>query len=196
MAPGTASTCCSIPRPRGRASSAPPHATSSIGTSMCGGLPWRISRGAPLRRCHRCHLRRLRLWRPFLANMEEVLEFMVLLEVEVFNPAEEPLLGPSSRSSARKPRRSWPNNKAAQERERETSIQQGRKVRASMGAPLSLRSGKQRIVLQVCEGGRGACDDVCPQGRSHACQFCLGPHPNSECSQKGKKGGKGKGAHK
>ena len=64
------------------------------------------------------------------------------------------------------------------------------------GPPYRYDRENNEICFKFAKGGRGACDDVCPQGRSHACQFCLGPHPNSECSQKGKKGGKGKGAHK
>ena len=66
----------------------------------------------------------------------------------------------------------------------------------SGGPPYRYDRDNNEICFKFAKGGRGACDDVCPQGRSHSCQFCLGPHPNSECSQKGKKGGKGKNAHK
>ena len=63
------------------------------------------------------------------------------------------------------------------------------------------RDGNQ-ICFKFSKGRAGDCPDPCPNGRSHSCQICLGPHPNSECSKskgsgKGNKGGgKGKGKGK
>ena len=48
--------------------------------------------------------------------------------------------------------------------------------------------------VQICytfaKGQPGACSEPCPNQRCPSYQFCLGPHPNSQCLKKG--GGKGK----
>ena len=61
------------------------------------------------------------------------------------------------------------------------------------GPPFRYDRDGVEICYKFAKGGRGGCDDVCPNGRSHCCQNCLGPHPNSECKNKkgGKAGGKG-----
>ena len=65
------------------------------------------------------------------------------------------------------------------------------------GPPYRVDREGHEICYKFAKGGRGSCEDVCPQGRSHVCQFCLGPHPNAECTKKGSsKGGKNKGHHK
>ena len=56
--------------------------------------------------------------------------------------------------------------------------------------PFRYDRDNNELCFKFAKGGRGACEDVCPQGRVHACQWCLGPHPNSECNKKG--GGKNK----
>ena len=44
------------------------------------------------------------------------------------------------------------------------------------------RNGKE-----ICYGyNNGNCKGVCPQGRSHVCQRCLGNHPAIDCKSKGK----------
>ena len=60
------------------------------------------------------------------------------------------------------------------------------------GPPFRYDRDGVEICYKFAKGGRGGCDDVCPNGRSHCCQNCLGPHPNNECKKgKGKSGGKG-----
>ena len=62
------------------------------------------------------------------------------------------------------------------------------------------REGNQ-VCFKFAKGKAGDCPDPCPSGRAHACQVCLGPHPNSECpkgkgNNSSKGGGKGKGKRK
>ena len=60
------------------------------------------------------------------------------------------------------------------------------------------REGRQ-VCFAFAKGAVGACSEPCPQGRSHCCQYCLGPHPNSQCpkaSEKGAGRGRGKGKGK
>lgn len=56
------------------------------------------------------------------------------------------------------------------------------------------RDGNQ-ICFAFAKGALGACPEPCKNQRSHCCQYCLGAHPNSQCTQKPngqKPGGKGK----
>ena len=62
---------------------------------------------------------------------------------------------------------------------------------------ITSREGTE-VCFTFAKGARDQCSEPCPGGRAHVCQFCLGPHRNSECSRannqggKGGKGGKGK----
>ena len=46
------------------------------------------------------------------------------------------------------------------------------------------------ICYKFAKEGRGACSDVCPNGRAHVCLLCLQPHPSFKCSKYKKGGGK------
>ena len=55
------------------------------------------------------------------------------------------------------------------------------------------RDGRQ-VCFAFATGAVGACSESWCQGRSHCCQYCLGPHPNAQCPKASEKGaGKGKG---
>ena len=62
---------------------------------------------------------------------------------------------------------------------------------------ITSREGTE-VCFTFAKGARDQCSVPCPGGRAHVCQFCLGPHRNSECSRannqggRGGKGGKGK----
>ena len=48
------------------------------------------------------------------------------------------------------------------------------------------RFGLDRNGKEICYGfHNGACKGVCPRGRSHVCQLCLGNHPMTDCKTKG-----------
>ena len=49
------------------------------------------------------------------------------------------------------------------------------------------REGNQ-ICFKFSKGQPGACAEPCPDGRTHF-QFCLGAHPNVQCSKAPSKGG-------
>eukprot|EP00971_Amphidinium_carterae_P257860 5118357-Amphidinium_carterae.1 len=48
------------------------------------------------------------------------------------------------------------------------------------------------VALCFAFHGRG-CNEPCPAGRVHACQYCLGPHKNSACPTRNTESAKGKG---
>ncbi len=48
------------------------------------------------------------------------------------------------------------------------------------------RFGLDRNGKEICYGfNNGTCKGVCPRGRSHVCQLCLGNHPMTDCKTKG-----------
>ena len=51
------------------------------------------------------------------------------------------------------------------------------------------RDGNQ-ICFKFAKGQPGACQEPCPDGRTHCCQLCLGAHPNIQCSSGAGKGNK------
>lgn len=56
---------------------------------------------------------------------------------------------------------------------------------------ITTREGDE-VCFKFSKGAAGACAEPCPDGRVHCCQYCLGPHPNAQCSKaKAPKGGKG-----
>ena len=65
----------------------------------------------------------------------------------------------------------------------------GKKGKKGNKPPYHYTRENLEICYKFAKGGRGACSEVCPAGRAHVCQYCLQPHPNSEC-------GGGKGQHK
>ena len=54
------------------------------------------------------------------------------------------------------------------------------------------RDGNQ-ICYKFAKGQPGACSEPCADQRAHACQICLGQHPNAQCQKKSAKKGEGKG---
>jgi hypothetical protein len=41
------------------------------------------------------------------------------------------------------------------------------------------------VCFAFAAGGHDKCKGPCSKGRAHVCQFCLQPHPNSECTKRG-----------
>jgi hypothetical protein len=53
------------------------------------------------------------------------------------------------------------------------------------GDYMTTREGKE-LCFKFARGGEEKCPSPCAQGRAHACQRCLQPHPTRECKQTGK----------
>ena len=75
----------------------------------------------------------------------------------------------SYRSAARARRKGLGENKTSKD-------QRGRGAAGSKGS--GRLAHRSPVTREFGNGGRGACADVC---QAHVCQYCLQPHPNSEC---------------
>eukprot|EP00438_Fugacium_kawagutii_P001964 Skav210032 [mRNA] locus=scaffold706:72092:73324:+ [translate_table: standard] len=55
----------------------------------------------------------------------------------------------------------------------------------------------QEICFRFSKGTKGGeCEEPCRDNRAHVCQFCLGKHPNFQCDQRNRTGGKSSGKSK
>ena len=112
-------------------------------------------------------------------------------------PGNGPSRGQLKRQRQRAAKESFNNgNQNGNQHTGKGNGQTGKGKGKNSGPPYRLDREGHEICYKFAKGGRGSCEDVCPQGRSHVCQYCLGPHPNAECSKKGNRGGKGKGHSK
>ena len=60
------------------------------------------------------------------------------------------------------------------------------------GGLYSTNSDGVEVCYRFAKGGSGSCPEPCKDGRDHACQICLGRHPNAQCPRSSKGGGKNK----
>lgn len=126
-----------------------------------------------------------------------------LTEHELHAIKKDALPGEGVSRAARKRRR---EKEKAEERKRSTDSWNaaaghkggGKSKDAKGGGGHPRKSGKEfqtdRDGNQVCfkfaKGQPGSCQEPCPDGRTHCCQYCLGAHPNVQCTSGGGKGNK------
>ena len=126
-----------------------------------------------------------------------------LTESEVQAIKKDSLPGEGVSRAARKRRR---EKEKAEERKRATDSWNGsagykgggKSKDAKGGGGHPRKSGKEfqtdrdgnQICFKFAKGQPGSCQEPCPDSRTHCCQYCLGAHPNVQCTNGGGKGSK------
>ena len=68
----------------------------------------------------------------------------------------------------------------------------GKPHQKAKGGLYSTNSDGVEICYKFAKGPANSCPEPCKEGRDHACQICLGRHPNAQCPRASKGSGKSK----